>query len=797
MSRAPTRSPMTIKPDCPYRWADLPWLALTAVVLALLDRIVVDFFAANGMATIFRPGAGVALAALLIGGRKVWPAILLGTLAGGLWAGQAPGVAGLMAFGSLAEALLGAWLLTRTADFDTALGTSRDFVRLCGLAGALSPLLCALTCADTLLLAGQIAPDEAWREFVQHWMGDLLGIVIVAPLILVWRQLPARQQIAWPEGLALIATSFLVGQIVFLDWFHSLFGLINQGYWMYLIVSWAAVRLGMHGVLAVLLMATLQALAGAAAGLGFFGDDLVMTQLSNLWAYMLTLALVGIALAIIFAERGRISAELGKLSLAVAQSPVSIIITDLNGRIEYVNPAFTVVSGYATDEILGQTPRLLQSGRTPPETYQALWRTLQTGKVWEGEFINRRKDGSDYVESATISPLRQDDGEVSHYVAVKADITERQRMIGELRASEESLRLAKNAAGLGIYDCNLVAGSLDCDERTRQLWGIAPGAALTRASLLATVHANDRPAAASAIERALDPQGSGEYAAEYRVIDPADGIRHVMTHGQVFFAAGRAVRLVGTVQDISARKQLEREVQERRSEMEGLVNQQVAAQTAAAIAHELNQPLVSVSAYSEAALRMLRAGNKQPEKLARALEGSMEQAQRAGRTLHELLDFLHKGEVIAEPVDLVGVVRDALAIAEASGYGGFQAEVEVEPGVSAVLANRLQLQKVVLNLLHNGVEAMRSAGLPEAAIRIKVHSLAGTNMVQVTVQDSGPGLPAATAHRVFEPFFTTKPTGVGLGLAISRALIETHGGQLWADPEAGSGATFHFMLPVA
>jgi integral membrane sensor domain MASE1 len=342
---------MTIKPDCPYRRADLPWLALTAVVLALLGRIVLDFFAASGMTTIFWPGAGVALAAVLLGGRKIWPAILLGTLTGSLWAGQRPDVAALMALGSTAEALLGAWLLTRKADFDTALGASRDFVRLCGLAGALSPLVCALICADTLLLAGVIAPDAAWREFVQHWMGDLLGIVIVAPLILVWRQLPRRQQIAWPEGLALIATAFLVGQIVFLDWFHGLFGLINQGYWMYLIVSWAAVRLGMHGVVAVLLMATVQALAGAAAGLGFFGNDQVMTQLTNLWAYTMTLALVGIALAISFAERGRISAELGKLSLAVAQSPVSIIITGLDGRIEYVNPAFTVVSGYATDEI--------------------------------------------------------------------------------------------------------------------------------------------------------------------------------------------------------------------------------------------------------------------------------------------------------------------------------------------------------------------------------------------------------------------------------------------------------------
>ncbi|SPE20776.1 PAS/PAC sensor signal transduction histidine kinase (fragment) [Burkholderiales bacterium] len=205
--------------------------------------------------------------------------------------------------------------------------------------------------------------------------------------------------------------------------------------------------------------------------------------------------------------------------------------------------------------------------------------------------------------------------------------------------------------------------------------------------------------------------------------------------------------------------------------------------------------MVSISAYSEAALRILRNKTRQREKLARALEGAVEQAQRAGRTLHELLAFLHKAEAPSEPVDLNGVVRDAIAIAEESGYGGFRPIVDLQRDLRPVLANRLQIQKVLLNLLHNGVEAMRLARVPTPAVTIKVQTMTDRDMAQVTVQDSGPGIDAKMAQRIFEPFFTTKSDGIGLGLAISRALVEAHGGQLWADLDAGPGATFHFTLP--
>lgn len=256
-----------------------------------------------------------------------------------------------------------------------------------------------------------------------------------------------------------------------------------------------------------------------------------------------------------------------------------------------------------------------------------------------------------------------------------------------------------------------------------------------------------------------------------------------------------AGEFVAVFDNISKRKQLEKDLQGRRGEMETLLKHQVAAQTAAAIAHDLNQPLVAISAYSEAALRMLRNGTTRSEKLTRALEGNFEQAQRAGQTLHELLDFLHNGDTVSTPMDINEAVREAIAMADGNGYGQFQAAVELANDLPPVLGNRVQIQKVLDNLLHNAIDAMREAGMPDARMVIGLRTAGTGDRAQVTIRDSGPGLEAENNSRVFEPFFTTKPKGIGLGLAISRTLIEAHGGKLWAEP--GPGATFHFTLPFA
>lgn len=150
--------------------------------------------------------------------------------------------------------------------------------------------------------------------------------------------------------------------------------------------------------------------------------------------YVLARQRVEAALRGEIAERTRVEADLQQLSLAVENSPATVLITDAEERITYVNPRFTELTGFTSDEALGQTPRFQKSGRTKPETYEEMWRTLAAGQVWRGDFINKRKDGSHYYERAAIGPLLDADGQVSSYVAVKLDVTEQRRLEDELRA---------------------------------------------------------------------------------------------------------------------------------------------------------------------------------------------------------------------------------------------------------------------------------------------------------------------------------------------------------------------------
>jgi two-component system, LuxR family, sensor kinase FixL len=367
-----------------------------------------------------------------------------------------------------------------------------------------------------------------------------------------------------------------------------------------------------------------------------------------------------------------------------------------------------------------------------------------------------------------------------------------------LRISEERLRLAKQAANLGVFDFDPITKIFHWDKRVYEIYGGNPDIQGTYEQMMAAINLHDLVARQTAFDLASDPAGNGEYKAEYRVTNSTDGTeRWVAVFGRMHFENGQATRLVGVVQDITERKLLEINLQTHRNDTESFFKQQVAARTASAIAHELNQPLAAISAYSEVALHALNEKKFNPEKLKRVFEGCVAQAQRAGTSLHELMAFLQQGELVTETFDLNDLIKDALKMAKGDGYSDFHPILQLDQHMPAVLANKTHIKKVTINLLRNGVEAMRGAGVSNAEITITVRTNTDMNMAHVTIKDKGPGISQDKVRRIFEPFFTTKPTGIGMGLAISRALIETNGGQLWLEPNNKPGATFHFTLPFA
>lgn len=270
-----------------------------AILYAALAQIALDHFSTNNVVSIVWPSSGLALAALLIGGKKYWPGIFIGALTANYLQGSAVGVSTFIALGNTLEALASVWILSHLKQFDSGMKQPRDFLQL-SLAGALGSCVAALIGVTSLFIADILTHQLVWLNLLQWWQGDTLGIFLVTPLILVWQKLP----IGWfksgrsAETLACFGLAFLAGQIIFLGWFHEVFGITARGYWVFLFMAWAAIRFGRHGALLITIMTAIQMLLGMVLAIGTAATNQVPVGLLNFWLYMLTITIVGLLLTL-------------------------------------------------------------------------------------------------------------------------------------------------------------------------------------------------------------------------------------------------------------------------------------------------------------------------------------------------------------------------------------------------------------------------------------------------------------------------------------------------------------------
>jgi C4-dicarboxylate-specific signal transduction histidine kinase len=261
-----------------------------------------------------------------------------------------------------------------------------------------------------------------------------------------------------------------------------------------------------------------------------------------------------------------------------------------------------------------------------------------------------------------------------------------------------------------------------------------------------------------------------------------------------FFVAGRRL-FTGVVRDISDRRRAEEEARRRRDELSHAARLSTIGELSSGIAHEINQPLTAIVSFSEACLRMLRAGDSDTGKLENALEQIAAQGQRAGHITRHLRRLARKGEREHVEVDINHVVRDVLGLVRNElDTNGITLRLDLDESLPPVECNRIQIEQVVLNLVRNSMDMLEDG---ETRIRaLSVRTRPGNDRgIALEVEDSGGGFGDAGPDRVFETFFTTKPDGLGMGLSISRTIIEDHGGRLWAS-EGTAGAVFHVAIPT-
>jgi two-component system sensor kinase FixL len=248
----------------------------------------------------------------------------------------------------------------------------------------------------------------------------------------------------------------------------------------------------------------------------------------------------------------------------------------------------------------------------------------------------------------------------------------------------------------------------------------------------------------------------------------------------------------GFVRDLTERQTTERRLQDMQSELVHVSRLTALGEMASALAHELNQPLSAIANYLKGSERLLAAEPLDREKVRGAVASAAEQALRAGQIIRRLRDFVAKGEAERRIESLPKLLEEAGALAMIGAKErGVRLRFDISRQVELVLADKVQIQQVVLNLMRNAIDAMEGAPRRELVVAARPFA---DDMIDVSVSDTGPGIAPEIADNLFQPFLTTKPTGMGVGLSISRTIVEAHGGRIWAEARNGGGTIFHFTL---
>ena len=369
-----------------------------------------------------------------------------------------------------------------------------------------------------------------------------------------------------------------------------------------------------------------------------------------------------------------------------------------------------------------------------------------------------------------------------------------QEMLERASDREELLLQALRIAGVGGWELDIATGRLSWSEETYRIFGVSPDVPISADLFYELVHPDDRKPLLSSQNQSTDT--SAFFDAEYRIVRPDGALRYLRSRAQVVPRGRRKTnRFLGIVQDVTERRLFEMALEQERSTAQKLQADlihisRVSAMgaMASALAHELNQPLTAITSYSSGVQKLAGANEECGEELVSALKAIHSNARRAAEIIRRVRAMTTRGEVKTTRVPVPECLREAIDLAVIGQ--DVAVTYDLEPRLY-VDADRIQLQQVIINLIRNAVEAMEDS--PEK--RVEVIGRRSGDVVSLSIRDFGMGIDPDHLPTVFDSFMSTKPKGMGVGLAISRTIIESHGGRLTVQSRPGEGATFTLTLP--
>lgn len=527
--------------------------------------------------------------------------------------------------------------------------------------------------------------------------------------------------------------------------------------------------------------------------------------------------------------------ETKKLYRAVHCSPTSVVITDSQGKIEYVNPKFENVTGYSFEEAVGQNPRILKSGNKSPEEYNELWQAILSGKEWRGEFKNKKKSGELYWELASISPVKNEEGDITNFVAIKEDITERKEIEEKLKLSEEKINLLVNSMEDIVF-------TLDCDEKFTGLYGQW----IKRANL-----SSDFFFGKTALEIFGDEIGEVHHLANQKAL-LAENVIYDWTFISTFEEAiiqtslspirdknNSIIGILGVGREITELRVLENELRSKNIELESAVekltsmqNQLVQSekmasigQLTAGIAHEINNPLGYISSnlnrlqeYYDDLKSILEkwhflidhpTGIKLDEQInsitefenkldlefllknfQTLLNVNIEGVCRISKIVKNMRAFSHISGGKLEPVNINKILDEVLLLI----WNEIKYKAEVKRDfneIPNIFGDCIELQQVFTNIIMNSVQAISDHGV------IAIRTFAEDANITIEIKDNGCGIDDKIINKIFDPFYTTKKVGqgTGLGLWITKSIVEKNKGSISVQSKINEGTEFKISFP--
>ncbi len=476
-----------------------------------------------------------------------------------------------------------------------------------------------------------------------------------------------------------------------------------------------------------------------------------------------------------------------------------IVIIDAHGSVKLFNHACERLFGYSAEDVIGRNVKMLmpEPYRAEHDGYLAHYQKTHEAKIiGSGRNVEgKRADGSVFPMYLSVGEITPDGGE-QLFVGIIRDTTEQHAFEQALREQSERLRSILETVPDAIIVIDAKGLIESFSPAAERLFGWRSDEVIGRNVnvLMPAPYKQQHDAYLDRYHRTGERRiiGIGRIVVGQR----RDGSTFPMelAVGEMNRPSGRF--FTGFVRDLTESQDADRRLQELQTELLHVARLSDMGQMASALAHELNQPLTAVINWTQAARRMLRTHKGDlPEKVIGFMDNAIDQANRAGQIIRRMRSFIERGEIERQAEDINKVVEEATALALVGAKeNGVRVTFDFTPDLPQSLMDKVQVQQVVMNLVRNAVEAMSSAPRRELVV---ASGIKDDGMIEVTITDTGPGLPEDVAANLFQPFVTTKEKGMGLGLSISRSIIDNLGGRLVARANPEGGVIFSFTLPVA